>query len=230
MEYQNKNLEYTNAKAYDKRGENSVLEKYVLGLWHPFLKNKISELSDGKIVADLGCGTCEYTKSADTAKKIYAVDISETMLRVCQEKMAFLPQVEIINVSACEAELPASDLVITIGIWEYINPFELFKKIKSITRPKSRVIVVFPNVYNKLNVVRRVFSMKTVGLRPGFIRKIFREDFILLESASFGMIGWFPKKLQFLVLPFWKLGDFIWRPFQKFLPLGINVYYLFEKK
>ena len=80
MNYQNKNLEYTNAEAYDKRGESSVLEKYVLELWQPFLKNIVAGLSSDKIVIDLGCGTCEYAQAAREAKKIYAVDVSEEML------------------------------------------------------------------------------------------------------------------------------------------------------
>ena len=38
MAYQDKNLKYINAEAYDKRGENSILENYVLGFWKPFQK------------------------------------------------------------------------------------------------------------------------------------------------------------------------------------------------
>lgn len=230
MAYQNKNLEYIDAEAYDRRSENSVLEKYVLDLWQPFLKNKIGQLSNGKIVADLGCGTCEYIQIAKSAEKIYAIDISEPMLKICREKLTDFSQAKIINASVLDSDLPIADLIITIGIWEYINPIELLKKIKTITRSGSRVIAVFPNVYNEINLVRGTFRIKQVGLRPGFMKKIFKSDFNLIESASFGMVGWFPKRLQFLVLPLWKLGDFIWRPFQNFIPLGINVYYLFERR
>ena len=61
---------YINGEAYDRRGKNSILEKYVLSLWQPFLKKIIADLSTGKTMADLGCGTCEYTQSAKNAKKI----------------------------------------------------------------------------------------------------------------------------------------------------------------
>ena len=230
MAYQNKNFKYVDAKAYDKRGELSVLENYVLSLWQLFLKNKILGLSGGKIVADLGCGTCEYTQAAAKAKKIYAVDISEPMLKICREKLKDFSQVEIINSPVSDINLPSIDLVITIGVWEYIDQFALFDKIKEITYRGSKAIVVFPNIYNRLNMARTVRHMKMVGLRPGFIKKLFKNDFIFLESASFGMVSWFPKKLQFLALPIWKFGDWLWKPFQKFLPLGINVYYLFERK
>src|SRR3989344_779978 len=97
MAYQDKNFKYTDAEAYDRRAEASVLERYVLGLWQPFLKNKVRELSGGKIVADLGCGTCEYTQAAEEAVKIYAVDISEPMLKICREKLKNFSQAEIIN-------------------------------------------------------------------------------------------------------------------------------------
>lgn len=221
---------YIDGEAYDNRGESSILEKYVLGLWQPFLKNKIRKLGAGKIVADLGCGTCEYIQAAIGAEKIYAVDISEEMLKICRGKLNNFNQAEIIKNSVLTVNLPPSDLVITIGVWEYIDPLKLSERIKEITRTGNKVIVVFPNIYNKLNFMRSIFKMKMIALRPGYVKKFFKDDFSLADSASFGMVGWFPKKFQFLVLPFWKLGDFIWRPFQKFMPLGVNVYYLFERK
>jgi len=232
MVYQNKNLKYTNATAYDKRGESSILENYALGLWQPFLKTKIRELSFGKIVADLGCGTGEYTEAAKTAKKIYAVDISESMLKICREKLKDFSQAEIIKAAVQDFKLPAdsADLVITIGVWEYIDPAALFSKIKEITRQGSKVIVVFPNIYNDLNWMRSLAKMKKIAVSPRFIKELFEKEFALIDSASFGTVCWFPKKLQFLILPFWKFNDWLWQPFQKFLPLGVNIYYLFERK
>ncbi len=237
MEYQNKDLKYIDAAAYDKRGEFSILEKYVLELWQPFLKNKVYKLSASKIIADLGCGTGEYTQAATAALKIYAVDNSEAMLQVCRAKLNNLKQAEIINDSVLAVNLPPLDLVITIGVWEYIDPRGLYKKITEITRQGSKVVVVFPNIYNDLNWIRSIVRMKKamptgrqVALRPGFIKKIFKSDFKLIESASFGNVFFAPKQMQFLVLPVWKFSDWLWRPFQKFLPLGVNVYYLFERK
>jgi len=240
MIYQNKNFKYINADEYDKRIESSVLENYVLRLWQPFLKKIIGALSAGKIIVDLGCGTGEYTQAAEDAKKIYAVDISGTMLKVCRAKLENFSQAEIIQSSILITQLPIADLVIAIGIWEYINPGSLYKKIKNITRKGSKVIVVFPNIYNDLNWMRSLGRMspfgrshegkKKIALRPGFIKRLFLDDFSLLGSASFGMVFWFPKKFQFFAKPIWRLEDWFWRPFQKFLPLGINVYYLFERK
>lgn len=232
MGYQDKNLKYTNAEEYDRRGENSILEKYVLSLWQPFLKKIIGNFSNDKIVVDLGCGTGEYTQAAKTAKKIYAVDISEPMLKVCRKKLVDFKQVEIINTKVEDFKMSENfaDLIITVGIWEYIDPVKLIIKIKEITRSGSKVMVVFPNIYNDLNWMRSLARMKKIAIRPGFIKKLFKNDFILIDSASFGTVFWFPKKLQFLTKPIWKLEDLFWRPFQKFLPLGINIYYLFERK
>jgi len=232
MNYQNKNFEYTNAEKYDRRAENSILEGYVLGLWQPFLKKIIGDLSARKIVVDLGCGTCEYTEAAKMAKKIYAVDISEPMLQVCQKKLNSFSQAEIIKMAVKDFELSidSADLVITIGVWEYIPPQDLLNAIKKITRRGSKVIVVFPNIYNKLNLARSLGRMEKIALRPGFIKRLFKKEFVLIDSASFGVVSWVPKNLQFLILPLWKFADWLWKPFQKFLPLGINVYYLFERK
>lgn len=232
MVYQNKNLGYTDAEAYDQRARSSVLERYVLELWQPFLKNKIKELSIDKVVVDWGCGTGEYALTAKKAKKIYCVDISEVMLKRAKEKLKNLNQTEFIHNSGFENEIAGgvADLVLTIGVWEYINPELLLKELKRLTKKGSKVIVVFPNIYNDLNWMRSLAKMITMALRPGFIRNIFRRDFTLIESASFGMVSWVPKKLQILALLVWKFCDFIWWPFQKFLPLGVNVYYLFERR
>lgn len=232
MIYQNEELNYIDAEAYDQRGESSILENYVLNLWQPFLKNKISELSKGKIIIDWGCGTGEYALAAKMAKKIYCIDISKIMLIRAREKLEDFNQVNFIHSSGFNNEIEEGigELILTIGVWEYVDRVKLLNEVKRLTRSGSKVIVVFPNIYNKLNLFRIIFSMRAIGLRPGFIKKIFKNDFSLLESASFGMVGWFPKELQFLALPFWKLGDFIWKPFQKILPLGINIYYLFERK
>jgi len=231
MVYQNKNFEYIDAEEYDRRAENSVLENYVLGLWQPFLKEKIKNLSIGKVIVDFGCGTGEYAQAAVAAKKIYAVDVSESMLKVCREKLKNFPQAEIIQSSIQDFNIAEpAELIITIGVWEYINPRDLYVKIKEITRHGSKIIVVFPNIYNDLNWMRSLGRMKMIAQRPGFIKKLFENDFTLLESASFGVVSWVPKKIQFLVSPLWKFYDLIWRPFQKLFPLGVNVYYLFERK
>ena len=232
MNYQNKNLEYIDAEAYDKRGEASLLEKYVLDLWQPFLKKIIRNLSIGKTVVDLGCGTCEYTQAAQAARKIYAVDISESMLKVCRQKLGRFPQAEIINLPIKDFNLTgeSADLVITIGVWEYIDSQELLEAIKKITHRCSKIIIVFPNRYNGFHIERSIAKGKWSGLRPGFIRRIFKEEFLLLDSASFANVCWAPKSIQFLVRPFWQFGDWLWSPFQKFLPLGVNIYYLFERK
>ncbi len=231
MAYQDKNFKYIDAEAYDRRVKSSILEDYVLGLWQPFLKEKIKNLSDGKIIVDLGCGTCEYTQAAENAKKIYAVDVSSEMLKICREKLANFNQAEIILSDLRNFKIAeTADLVTAIGIWEYADPEILFNKIKEITRPGGKVVAVFPNIYNDLNWMRSLAKMKKIALRPGFIKNIFKNDFTLIESASFGNVCWAPKKLQFLFLPFWKLHDFIWKPFQKSAPLGVNVFYLFERK
>ncbi len=230
-QYQDKNLKYTNAEEYDKRGENSILEKYVLSLWQPFLKKIIGNLSAGKIVIDLGCGTCEYTQAAKNAKKIYAVDVSSEMLKVCRERLKDFPQAEIIQSSIQDFNIAEpAELMIAIGVWEYINPRDLYAKIKEITRHGSKIIVVFPNIYNDLNWMRSLRRMKKIALRPGFIKNLFLNDFALIDLASFGTVFWTPKKLQFMILPVWKFCDLVWRPFQKLFPLGVNVYYLFERK
>ena len=145
--------------------------------------------------------------------------------------MESFKQAEIIN-APIENFTPSyiADLVITIGVWEYINPEKLYEKIKNITQSGSKVIVVFPNIYNKLNLARSLWRIEKIALRPGFIKGLFKREFALIDSASFGVVSWVPKNLQFLFLPIWKFTDWLWKPLQKFLPIGVNIYYLFERK
>ncbi|MDO8574875.1 MAG: class I SAM-dependent methyltransferase [bacterium] len=241
-QYQNKQLKYIDARAYDKRGECSILEKYVLGLWQPFLKNKIRELGADKIIIDWGCGTGEYALAAEMAKKIYCVDISDIMLASARKKLKSFNKIEFIHGSGFNNKIPGGigELVLTIGVWEYVDPMKLFEEVKRLTERGSLVLTVFPNIYNDLNWMRSVVKMcpygtssvgrKKVALRPGFIKKLFKSDFKLIESASFGMVSVSPKWMELLALPVWKFCDWLWAPFQKFLPLGVNVYYLFERK
>lgn len=232
MSYQNKEFKYTNAASYDKRGNSSTLEKYVLGLWQPFLKKKIRKLSVNKVVIDWGCGTGEYTLAAKMAEKIYCIDISDVMLSSAKEKLKNFSQAEFIHNSGFNNEIKGSigDLILTIGVWEYVNPKKLFEEVKRLTKQYGFVMVVFPNIYNDLNLIRSIVKMKKIALRPGFIKNLFKHDFRLIESASFGNVFFVPKRMQFLALPFWKFCDWLWLPFQKFFPLGVNVYYLFERK
>ena len=232
MDYQNKNLEYTNAEAYDKRRESSALERYVLDFWQPFLKNKVSELSNNKIIIDWGCGTGEYALAAKMAKKIYCIDVSDSMLDRAKEKLKDFDQVEFIKGTGFNNEITngIGELVLTIGVWEYVDQAKLLNEVKRLTNSGSKVMVVFPNIYNDLNWMRGVVKMKKVALRPGYIKKLFRKDFTLVESASFGMVSLAPKGFYRLFMPIWKFFDWLWKPFQKFLPLGINVYYLFERR
>lgn len=232
MTYQNKNLKYISAEFYDDRGESSVLEKYVLGLWRPFLKNKIRKFSVNKIVVDWGCGTGEYALAAEESKKIYCIDISDIMLTSAKEKLKSFDKVEFIHSSGFNSEIPdgAGELILTIGVWEYVDPVKLFEEIKRLARRGSLVLLVFPNIYNYLNLMRSILKMRKVALRPGFIKNLFKHDFTLIESASFASVFWLPKKFQFLALPIWKFYDWLWMPFQRIFPLGVNIYYLFEKK
>lgn len=231
--YQEKTKKYIDGEAYDNRSKSSLLEKYVLNLWQPFLKNKITDLSGDKIVVDLGCGTGEYLLAAKKARKIYAIDGSEPMLKVCREKLKDFNQVEVTKSLVEDFKMPgneSSGLVITIGVWEYVDSLKLISKIKEITKQGSKVMVVFPNIYNDLNWMRSIVRGKAVALRPGFISNLFYDNFTLLDMASFGAVSWVPNKIQILALPVWKFCDWLWSPFQKFLPLGVNVYYLFERK
>jgi len=73
---------------------------------------------DGKTVYEFGCGTGKYTKKiADLCYKLYANDISPTMIEKAKEKCADKTNVEYITSSAENSGLPDNSVDIIFGAW-----------------------------------------------------------------------------------------------------------------
>lgn len=232
MAYIDENNKYTDPLAYDERGNSNLLESYIASLWQPFLRKKIAENSENKIIADLGCGTCEYTQYAKKAKHIYAVDISKEMLDFGKNKMKDSKNISFIQGSSLETPIKDKeiDLVISFGVLEYVSPDLQIKEIERILKTGGKAFFLIPNKYNlhhlALACYRKIFSKEGKKELTIFqLRKIFKKyRFKITSLSSFGMIFYTRGRIYKYAIWAWKFLDFIYSPFQKIFPLGCNIY------
>lgn len=76
----------------------------------------------GKVVMDLGCGTGKYTiPFSKAAKKVYAVDISESMLKILEGKIEKkgIRNVEIIKSDYGKIDLPRQSVDLIFSAWSF---------------------------------------------------------------------------------------------------------------
>ena len=232
MGYIDKNFKYTDPEGYDKRLFSNPLESYVTTTWYDFLKNEVRKITQGKNVAELGCGTCEYTQYMDSAKEIYAIDISQEMINFGKNKIKNLNNVHFLLESAINTSLPNNyfDTVIVIGLIDYVIPELLMAEVRRITKIGGCFIVTFPNKYNLhhifMQIYGKIFKRKRKKEFSFFEIKnlIKRCDFKINKVRSRGMIFYTRGRLQKYCVPIWKFLDFIYQPFQNIFPLGCNIY------
>lgn len=232
MSYIDKNFKYTDPEGYDKRLFSNPLESYVTAVWYNFLKDEVRKITQEKIVAELGCGTCEYTQHMDAAKEIYAIDISQEMINFGKNKIKNLNNVRFLLESATNTSLPDNhfDTVIVIGLIDYVNPELLMTEVRRITKIGGYFIITFPNKYNFHHIFMRIYGKifkrnrkKEFSLFK--IKKLIKKyNFKIEKVKSHGMIFYTRGRLQKYCVPIWKFLDFIYAPFQNIFPLGCNIY------
>ena len=238
MGYIDKNFKYTDPDGYDKRLFSNPLESYVTAVWYNFLKNEVQKITQGKTVAELGCGTCEYTQHMDNAKEIYAIDISQEMINFGKNKIKNLNNVHFLLESATSTSLPDNyfDTVIIIGLIDYINPESLMTEVYRITKTGGFFIITFPNKYNFhhifMQIYGKIFKRKRKKEFSLFeIKKLIKKyNFRIEKVRSRGMIFYTRGRLQKYCVPVWKFLDFIYTPFQNIFPMGCNIYIKAVKK
>ncbi len=229
-------VQYDDPKSYDKRFR-TPLDKYSHSLWQPFITKKIEELSENKIVLDLGCGTCEYLKHTKNEKMRIGVDVSWNMLKYGAKKLEEKENTVLAQGSAYNIPLKSNsvDFIICIGLLEFVDLEKIFEECKRVLK-KGKLLIVVPNKWNMFNLVirykniirnRKHFKEERSTLELKKVAKKF--NFKILEKDSFGMITYYPIWFQKVGLYMWKILEDVWKPFQDKLPLGCNLYLLVEK-
>lgn len=238
--YTNKDFYYTNPKYYDERSKLSAIDGYLNSLWRPVLLKSIKKLiKKNSVVCDLGCGTFEYTQYMNNAKKIFAVDINKKMLDYGIPKIKKIKKkVVILCEDALKTSIPdnSCDLVWINGLSEYVDINGLFKEIKRISKPHSKLLILFPNKvhpYNFfINIINKVMYRSGKNFRTifEFNKKAELYGFNLENMESMGIFLYIiPSFLQKYLTPLWYLLDKLYAPFQKTFPIGVYVFGIFEK-
>jgi len=104
-------------------------------------------------VLDLGCGIGRVTRYvAPLCREIWAVDVSETMLRFARERLAELPNVRFLvgrGISLPELETGSIDFVYSLLTLQHVereHAFKLLRELRRLLRRGGRAYLTFPNL------------------------------------------------------------------------------------
>jgi 2-polyprenyl-3-methyl-5-hydroxy-6-metoxy-1,4-benzoquinol methylase len=141
--------------SYENRSSYSSRELYLKQYWDPVICDYIDRYCKDKVVVDLGCGTGTYTRSiARNSDRILGVDISINMLQyaMLHNKSNY--------VQACATQLAirseSVDVVICIGLLEYVDPVDLIKEISRILKRDGICIIQCPNKYSAMRAIGKI--------------------------------------------------------------------------
>ena len=101
-------------------------------------------LVEGRVVADLGCGTGHYSGYlAQYAAKLYAVDIDRGRLDIARERIPG-KNVEFINASVSKTGIPAGsvDLVLMANVFHDIRTDEAVMEVERILKNDGTLLII----------------------------------------------------------------------------------------
>jgi ubiquinone/menaquinone biosynthesis C-methylase UbiE len=104
-------------------------------------------------VLDLGCGIGRVTRYvAPLCQEIWAVDVSETMLRFARERLAELPNVRFLlgrGTALPEIETASVDFTYSLLTLQHVereHAFRLLRELRRVLRDGGRAYLTFPNL------------------------------------------------------------------------------------
>jgi ubiquinone/menaquinone biosynthesis C-methylase UbiE len=107
-------------------------------------------------VLDLGCGIGRVTRYvAPLCREIWAVDVSETMLRFARARLADLPNVRFLlgrGTSLPELETGSIDFVYSLLTLQHVereHAFKLLREVRRVLRDGGRAFLTFPNLLSE---------------------------------------------------------------------------------
>lgn len=191
------------AALYDTRHQRLPKEAYLRKHWEPLFHKAIATYCKGKDVLDLGCGTGAYIPLIiPYARRIVGVDRSQNLLNLAKQKY---PQTEFQVADAHHIPFPSHsfDVVIVIGLFEYVNKEKVIREISRVLRDSGIGIFAVPNKYSFSHIVSHV-GHKVLG-RPykrreysvGEMRKLFKENgFEIVDYTMDDGLIWLPNVID----------------------------------
>ena len=222
---------------YERMYEVVVREKYMREHWRPLIEKCIRKYCKDKNVLDLGCGYGRYmTIIKEYTDNCLGLDISKRWLNYYKNKK------NISNVIRADAHsIPLKnesfDVVVAIGLFEYVNREIVIKEISRILKLKGFCMVSVPNKYSAFRMVgkliSKVFKMEYYPNEPSKreMLKLFEDnDFRLIEYKMDDGLIWLPDFLDRLC------GRRIYRYIENFFglfsenPFSNNVLFVIKRR
>lgn len=239
MNYIDENFRYTNSSEYDKRIQKPI-EKYVNDLWKPILSKYLNKyVEEGSTVCDLGAGTFEHVQYMQKAEKIYVVEINEKMINAGIEKTLKLKEkLNILKEDALRTSIPneSCDIIWSVGLSEFVDLGKLFSELARICKNNGTILIQFPNLLNPYNlassIIYKILNRPIKDYRTIYqFRRFSKANNLKIEEfVSTGIFFYVPEKLQKYFIALWKIINYFYAPFQKYLPLGANIFCVIRKR
>lgn len=188
---------------YQKMYEVIPRENYMKEHWRPLISNTIERYCKNKNVLDLGCGYGRYLRAINKhAKRVVGIDISERWLNYAKKKY---PNVQLILGNACKIPLKDElfDIIVTVGLFEYVNRNIVIKEMNRVLKPKGFCIILVPNKYSALRIVNKLLirmlkrEIQTDEPSKKEMFKLFKDNrFELIEYKINDGLIWLPNSLD----------------------------------
>jgi len=146
---------------YEKRYRYSPREAYLYLHWKPRICRLIRIFLNLKLVEtalDVGCGTGVYTEEiSKITNKVIGLDLSENMVKYAKEKRK-----DLLFIVGDACKLPfrneSFDLVVSIGLLEYVPKDIVLKEITRVMKRKAFLIISVPNKYSAYRLPVKILS------------------------------------------------------------------------
>jgi len=212
-----KDYDKIDPEQYEKMYDMTPREIYMKEHWRPLIEEAIEKYCKDKNVLDLGCGTGVYTTIIKKyADNVLGLDISKRWLNYLKLKDK-KDNSNIIRANAHNIPLKnkSFDVILTIGLFEYINREIVIKEMNRILKSGGFCIVSVPNKYS---------AGRSVGK---LICKVFRRESYTNEPSKKEMLKLFENN-GFELIEYRMDDGLIWLPDFLDRSFGKRIYHLIE--
>lgn len=178
-------------------------EMYLKKHWKPLIEKEIEKYCRDKIVLDLGCGTGIYTRAIDKcARKVYGIDLTKNWINYTKNEHG-ISNVILADAHKIPLKKRTIDVIVTTGLFEYINRETVIKEMNRILTPDGFCIISVPNKYSLCRIntklIYKIIGAKYNPHEPSKkdMLKLFNNNgFELIECKMNDGLIWLPNLLD----------------------------------
>lgn len=172
---------------YETRHERTPRDSYLGAYWRPLIASAISKYCKDKMVLDLGCGTGAYTRLiAENTDHVLGLDISKVMLNYTKSKHPD-SELALADVHHIPLATESIDIVVCIGLFEYIERATVLEEINRVLKPDSIAIIMCPSKYSAARMTAKIIC-KILGREYPCIEPSYSEMLRLFKQSGLRVI------------------------------------------